>query len=231
MNHLRSAVLLVVLVAAGCGSSEARSADAFVEVIGNDVHFDYDVLQSPEHARQTSDLIVAGNIVDVRAGLEVWRPNSLPSCAKQAEIEASEVAKGEPASECVDSDEVLFDKYLTVVVEVSEVLSGGGAEIGDEVSMQLSIGVVSDVNELVKRSPRGPALFVLGDESDWLPTEDARFAWPDGGSRTELMMPFPDGVWFTGDDGAVGPWADATDLGSRWGLNLESVDDIAAALR
>jgi len=234
-NLTRTGLVVVVLslLAAACGTSNesgSEFADEFNAIVKKDLSYSFTGFQTPAAAIEAADLIVSGTITDVNEGMQIIRPNTRGSCADQAAVEAAEIAKGEPAGECIDSDEVTFARYVSVSLDVKTVIAGDSAKPGTELIIQLEVPILSG-GRLLDVAPRGDAVFILDNANGWTPTDDARFVWPDGKlPDATIFIPYADGVWFTGTDTPTSPYADLGDLEIRWATEFDTVADIEATL-
>ena len=231
-----SLLLLSVLIAASCSTvqpddaSEQVDADEFVAALHATIGYDFDPLPDPASALEQSDVAVAGRVVDVVVGLESWRDVSAVSCEEQKRQVLAE-SPDEPF-ECFnpEGEPELDDRYFAITVEVDDSFDGEAAP-GDRVIFYVQAPLVGDIDELLKSAPRGPVVVLAADEKQPPIADGSHVEQISKSEDNRFLVPFPDGLWFTGSDGAIGPWWTAEDLSLQWGFELETVDDIAEILR
>lgn len=229
---VRLPLLLVLLIAASCGSSQpdpSAAAAEFNSRVGRDISFDYEPLGGPAAALEAADLIVVGEVVGVSEGMMIVAPGpGAPAVRELTEEEEQLPEIDQP--DFSDPGETVLGSYVTIEVLVIEIIGGDGASVGDTLQIQLDRSPTTRIDELVAVPPIGLAVFILSDLTDWSPRPDAVFIYPSNFNGEQVLAPYTDGVWFTTADGAAGPFASTEDLGGDWG-NPETVEDIADALR
>jgi len=221
--------LSVLLLAASCGATvQERSADDFNGLIQRDLSVDYEPLASPSQALATADLVVRGTVVGAEEGMVVTAPHD-PTVI---ELTAEEEALPEPDRPDLSDipDELVLASFVTLLLEVEQVISGDGANVGDLLPIQIDHAPATNVKDLVGVAPLGPAVFILEDATDWIPSPDAVFNKPPRLETEEfIFIPYTDGIWLTTSDGLGGPFASKEELSTEW-ARPQSVEDIAVVL-
>ncbi len=199
----------VCLFAAACSPGSVDVAPRVSDVASverlAERHFpgdpDYTPFASPSDAVRIADLIVVGRVVGIEGVTSV----------------STRTGVGGP------------DMWLASMrVQVDEVISG---RLGStEIIVSTFSEPARDPEILAHELPKGLAIFILDDISDWMPFEDAVFTYPDGVTAgSARFMPYADGVWFDSEKGLLGVQVPAAELEARWD-GVRTFQDLLGAL-